>query len=508
MAVKSLKRCAKGNTMKTMLRMSCLLLLLIVPIAGAQAQWQELYATYDDPDSNGTGSNTASVGVIHDNMFIALCAQWSSADAQTVENYMIPYVNASYDVGRLYTYGYDPSEFQVWTDGAFDNVQLLNAFCLKATPDSLIYVANNDPDHNVLVFKFTNDTVTVVPTNTGVFPREQTGTNPIYAVDVDGAGYVYVANDTTTGQTNDIKIYPPISQWSGSHTDAPAATVDLPDGVYRGLAVTPDGHTIFVSKYDTRQILKYVGSRTSGYTLDAAFTCQLGAADTIPGYTTLPSFIGLSYMPSNNILFAAVDSWVYVGISAYRTYNYGRIMLFNPNTGGPISADSSQFIIDQAKWNYTLTGGYQNRSGGKVPYNVSGYASTMDVHLDENGNVYSQSYNGWTVEKWAYNGTLPTIPTGVQQMGSTVPYEYSLGQNYPNPFNPTTTIEFSLKKSGVVTLKVIDILGREVATLVNSRKEAGSYRVTFDARSLPSGPYFYTISSNGFTDVKKMLLVK
>jgi len=494
--------------MKAMVRLSCVLLLLFVSIAGAQGQWHELYATYDDPDSNGTGSNTTCVGVIHENMFVALCAQWSSAAAQTVENYMIPYVNASYDVGRLYTYGYDTTVFQVWTDGAFDNVQLLNAFCLKATPDSFIYVANNDPDHNVLVFKFTNDTITVVPTPTGVFPRQQTGTNPIYAVDVDRSGYVYVANDTTIGQTNDVKIYPPISQWTGGHTDAPVATIDLPDGVYRGLAVTPDGHTIFVSKYDTRQIMKYVGSRTSGYTLDAAFTCQLGAADTIAGQKTLPSFIGLSYMQSNNILFAAVDSWVYFGTTAYRTYTYGRIMLFNPNTGAPISADSSQFIIDQAKWNYTLTGGYQNRSGGKIPTNESGYTSTMDVRLDENGNVYSQSYNGWTVEKWAYTGSLPVISTGVQQIGSTVPSEYSLGQNYPNPFNPMTTIEFSLKNSGMVTLKVMNILGQEVATLVNNRKEAGSYRVTFDARNLPSGPYFYTISTNGFTSVKKMLLVK
>ena len=496
--------------MKTLIQLSFVLLLLMGTAVGALAQWHELYATYDDADSNGTGSNTSCVGVIHDNMFVALCAQWSSGIAQTVENYMIPYVNASYDVGRLYTYGYDTTVFQVWTDGAFDQIQLLNAFCIKATADSFIYVANNDPDHNLLVFKFAKsptDTITVVPTASGVYPREQTGSNPIYAVDVDASGYIYVTNDTTVGKTDDIKIYAPISQWSGSHTDVPAATVDLPDGVYRGIAVTPDGHTIFVSDYAGRKILKYVCSRISGYTLDGGFSCQMGTADTIAGVTTRPSYIGLAYMPSNNILFAAADTWVYLGTGAYRTYTYGRIYLINPNTGTLVSPDSTVSVIDQAKWNFTLTGGYQNRVGGKTPVNVSGYTSTMDVHLDEVGNVYSQYYNGWTVEKWAYNGSLPVI-TGVQEIGSAIPSEYSLAQNYPNPFNPTTTIEFTLTKSGDVMLKVIDILGQEVATLVDSHKDAGTYRVTFDARSLPSGPYFYKISANGYTEVKKMLLMK
>jgi len=489
-----------------MLRLLFVGLLVGATVVSAQSQWNELYSTYDDLDSNGTGTNTSSVGVIHEDMFVALCAQWLSGTV--TENYMIPYVNAFADVGRRYTYGYDPvGTFEVWTDGAFDNVSLLNAFCMKATPDSFLYVANNDVNHNLLVFKYANDTVTVVPLNSGVFPREETGANPIYAVDVDEAGYIYVTNDTTVGLTNDVKIYAPISQWTGSHTDAPVAVVDLPDGVYRGIAVTPDGHTIFVSDYSGRKILKYVGSRGSGYAIDPAFTCQMTAADSIPGTPAIiPSYIGLGYMKSNNILFAAADSWIFT--SAYRTYNYGRIYLLNPNTGSLISPDSTVSVIDQAAWNYnTIGGSYTNRQSGKIPFNASGYTSTTDVRLDEKGNVYSQSYNGWTVEKWAYNGTLPVI-TGIQEIGTTKPESYHLSQNYPNPFNPSTKIEFTVKQSGIVTLKVMNILGQEVATLVNAHKDAGTYRVTFDARSLPSGPYFYTITANGFTDVKKMLLVR
>jgi predicted acyl esterase len=88
------------------------------------------------------------------------------------------------------------------------------------------------------------------------------------------------------------------------------------------------------------------------------------------------------------------------------------------------------------------------------------------------------------------------------------PYEYILMQNYPNPFNPATTINFSLAAAGKVELKVYDILGREIMTLVNDFKDAGSHSVFFNAANLSSGVYFYRISSGSFNDVKKMVLVK
>ncbi|MBX2991160.1 MAG: T9SS type A sorting domain-containing protein [Bacteroidetes bacterium] len=91
---------------------------------------------------------------------------------------------------------------------------------------------------------------------------------------------------------------------------------------------------------------------------------------------------------------------------------------------------------------------------------------------------------------------------------------YALYQNYPNPFNPTTTIQYSLssqERGGVrslVTLRVFDVLGREVATLVNEVKEAGEHSVTFDARNLPSGVYFYHMKSGTFSATRKLVLMK
>ena len=89
-----------------------------------------------------------------------------------------------------------------------------------------------------------------------------------------------------------------------------------------------------------------------------------------------------------------------------------------------------------------------------------------------------------------------------------IPNYYSLSQNYPNPFNPSTSIKFSMPKGDNVKLVIFDILGREVKTLVNEFKNAGTYDVNFDASTLSSGVYFYRLEAGEFTDTKRMLLVK
>jgi hypothetical protein len=89
-----------------------------------------------------------------------------------------------------------------------------------------------------------------------------------------------------------------------------------------------------------------------------------------------------------------------------------------------------------------------------------------------------------------------------------IPTEYKLSQNYPNPFNPSTMIEFSIVKPEFVSLKVYNILGQEVATLVNEVKNPGTYSVRFDASHLSSGVYIYRLQTESFTATKKMILQK
>jgi hypothetical protein len=96
-----------------------------------------------------------------------------------------------------------------------------------------------------------------------------------------------------------------------------------------------------------------------------------------------------------------------------------------------------------------------------------------------------------------------------------IPGEFSLSQNYPNPFNPSTNIKFTISDFGFVSLKVYDVLGNEVATLVNEEKPAGEYEIEFNSHSglsgikeLSSGIYFYQLKTEGYIETKKMLLLK
>ena len=100
------------------------------------------------------------------------------------------------------------------------------------------------------------------------------------------------------------------------------------------------------------------------------------------------------------------------------------------------------------------------------------------------------------------------VLTGVTQIDNLIPETYALSQNYPNPFNPTTTIQFDIPKAGLTILKVYDILGNEVATLVNEQKTAGTYRVVLDGSRLATGTYVYKLTSGGVQLTKKLLMVK
>jgi hypothetical protein len=114
-------------------------------------------------------------------------------------------------------------------------------------------------------------------------------------------------------------------------------------------------------------------------------------------------------------------------------------------------------------------------------------------------------------------GSMPDIgacespratPVGVEDDLSQIPEEYSLGQNYPNPFNPTTTIKYQIPEVSFITLKVYDVLGNEIAILVNEERPIGNYEIEFDASYLASGIYFYRIQAGNYVETKKMILLK
>ena len=186
----------------------------------------------------------------------------------------------------------------------------------------------------------------------------------------------------------------------------------------------------------------------------------------------------------------------------------------------------SQSIANMVKLIDTAYGGTASgTAGGYRPYvyrlpaptdtikwtNVaSNWASTQGYAVGENLRYTNVSLTTAGTDGKAL-GDLNWFPeqlTGVSQSPNSVPLQFALNQNYPNPFNPSTNIEFSIRTTGFTTLKVFDLLGREVATLVSELKSPGTYTALFDASKLSSGIYFYTLKVGNFTATKKMLLVK
>jgi photosystem II stability/assembly factor-like uncharacterized protein len=176
----------------------------------------------------------------------------------------------------------------------------------------------------------------------------------------------------------------------------------------------------------------------------------------------------------------------------YRALAVSGKNLFAGNYNGVfMSSDNGQ------SWNDINTG-FQNFS-----VNTAVFPNYIILGLYvSGGNLFAATYN-----KGVWKRPLSEI-TKVQEMHNDIPKEYVLEQNYPNPFNPSTIIRYQVPINGIVTLKVFDVLGKVVRTLVDERQSAGSHSVSFNASDLPSGVYFYRLRVGLFTNTRKMMVLK
>ncbi len=168
-------------------------------------------------------------------------------------------------------------------------------------------------------------------------------------------------------------------------------------------------------------------------------------------------------------------------------YDIWRRLIFNNGTGTSwtlidyVDGDQTEYV------DYDLSGVLQEAHTAEYKIKVRDYNN----HYSDFSSIVSINFS-----------RMNKISSGNQS------YVYNLDQNYPNPFNPTTQISYSIKSAGQVTLKIYNMLGQEIASLVNERKEPGNYSVTFNASDLPTGIYVYKLTANDFTDTKKLMLVK
>jgi hypothetical protein len=148
------------------------------------------------------------------------------------------------------------------------------------------------------------------------------------------------------------------------------------------------------------------------------------------------------------------------------------------------------------------------------PEGLSAYADSIRI-IDEGGGIFVSANMTTTSSLTITNDIVTSLliffyprPLAVRQAEAGIPSQFSLSQNFPNPFNPSTIIHFSLPTAEFVVLKVYNLLGKEITTLVNENKQAGTYTVKVDLSGLPSGMYLMRINAGKYTDVKKIVLMK
>jgi len=211
-----------------------------------------------------------------------------------------------------------------------------------------------------------------------------------------------------------------------------------------------------------------------------------------------------------------VNSVAAIGSNIYTSINWWGIYFstdFGVNwTQSNITSTRSDEIITYG--NNIFVGNYAYYGLGGVYMSTNNGTNFIDISQGLNGHptVYtlciSNSYIFAGISQQSvWRRSLSEI-LGIQNISTEIPSANSLEQNYPNPFNPVTKIRFAIPKNEIVTLKIIDLLGREVAVLVNEKLQSGTYETTFDANNLSSGFYFYRLQTNVYTETKRMILVK
>jgi CubicO group peptidase (beta-lactamase class C family) len=262
----------------------------------------------------------------------------------------------------------------------------------------------------------------------------------------------------------------------------------------------PDTRITLNSEQESRRATGYAANGDSvGYFKDSwpAFYAAGGLYTTIKDFTKYLEFnMGLSNAGMQNVL-----------DSAHKIRRVTNDTCFEPNATGRVGLVWQMQILDAAK----NPGFYYTWKNGGVPGFTSFIGFGDDTLKDLKTGIVMISNQSTPCDKMAVE-ILRYLneenSTNITQTSQSIPESFKLYQNYPNPFNPTTNLEFGISVLGFVTLKVFDIQGKEVSTLVNEKMNPGTYKIEFDAKGLPSGVYFYKLETSGFTDTKRMILLK
>ncbi|MBK7160478.1 MAG: T9SS type A sorting domain-containing protein [Ignavibacteria bacterium] len=297
-----------------------------------------------------------------------------------------------------------------------------------------------------------------------------------------------------------------------------------------GINILNDSVAYACGKWDTpARIIKTTDKGVSW----SSFTIDTLQAKSIVDCYFLSSDSGIAVggsnaLNGNAVVLRTVDGGV-TWNQAYRSSSPGKlcwkVSFVNKNLGY-VSIQGSSYYLKSTNggvsWEEKLFRSYIQQGIGFINENtgwIGGWTGSTYETTDA-GNSWHLAGWGKNVNRFRFiNDTLAysvgervykysTISVGINLSSSEIPSHFNLFQNYPNPFNPVTNLEFGIAKLGFVSLKVFDVLGKEVVTLVNEKLSPGVYESKFDGSSLSSGIYFYKLEAGDFIETKRMILIR
>ncbi len=266
-----------------------------------------------------------------------------------------------------------------------------------------------------------------------------------------------------------------------SNLENPEQVITLASSFSRDLQVSADGNTIWWAGYTLGYVLKYT------------------RPDEFSGFDATPDTV-LRGMKSESFDIHPVTGYLWAGSGSLNDvpsapYQPQTWYAFDPRDIGT----DNEAPLDSIRWvaGADVAAGFDNARPRGLDFSLDGKTAYVGAFSAGQTSVDAQKFT-----------TDQVFSSNEEENISGIPAGYNLEQNYPNPFNPSTNIQFTINEPGAVTLKVYDMTGREVASILDGRMNAGEHTVRFDASALSSGVYIYVMQSNGVRLTNKMTLIK
>lgn len=312
-------------------------------------------------------------------------------------------------------------------------------------------------------------------------------------------GQTWTQQINTQTDSKTIESVSFVDQFNGWAVGDQGKIIHTTDGVHWTYQTSPAAGTLFGVKFIDMQNGWICGDK--GLIMR---TQNGGQTWTVQNSNTSNALLSVDFRDLNNGYSSGAFGTILKTVNGGQTWSTLTTPL-PPNTQITINATSGK--SDAAVWAVGDQGLVLFSNNGGQTWSTQFAATGYDLF----SSYVMNDSTLWIGGDW---GTIlakgdPSLVTEVkEQKNLEVPQAFTLSQNYPNPFNPSTTIKFSLPRAGNVTLKVYNILGSQVATLIDGFKPLGSYSVEFNAKNLPSGIYFYELREGSYSEIKKMSLLK